>query len=132
MRNKGIWIDKKNAHIISCINNIETVDTIISEIEDFKTNNNVQKSGAKDVVKDRKNLEREKHYLKAFFKNINSKIEDADNIVIFGPAQTGEKFITELRHINPGILPRIRSTKKADSMTENQMKSWVREFFNNL
>jgi hypothetical protein len=81
------------------------------------------------VVQDSKYLEREGHQFTEFFKEIVNYIAGADEIVIFGPADAGRKFDVELSEKYPKIHGKVRSVEKADSMTDNQLKAWVREYF---
>ena len=82
------------------------------------------------MVQDSKYLEREKHQLKAYFKEIASKMKDAKAIVIFGPAQTKEKLRKELQENYKDLNTKVKAVKNADSMTDNQVKALVRDFFN--
>lgn len=134
MKNIGIWIDKEKAYIISSKNDKITIDTIQSEIEAFNIGGGSGtkfKGGPQDVVQDSKYLEREKHQLKSYFREIASKIKNADTIVIFGPAKTNEKLYKELKKNYKGISVKVKAVKKADSMTINQVKALVRDFFEN-
>ncbi|MCF6348668.1 MAG: hypothetical protein L3J20_10280 [Flavobacteriaceae bacterium] len=134
MKNIGIWLDKEKAHIINLKNNETVIDTIQSEIETFNIGGGSGtrlKGGPQDVVQDSKYLEREKHQLKSYFREIVSKIKKADAIVIFGPAKTNEKFYKELKKNYKGISAKVKAVKKADSMTVNQVKALVRGFFEN-
>jgi len=133
MNNIGIWIDKEKAHVISVKNDETIIDTIQSEIETFNIGGGSGtkfKGGPQDVVQDSKYLEREKHQLKSYFREIVSKIKNADAIVIFGPATTNEKFHKELQKNYKDIGAKVKAVKKADSMTNNQVKALVRDFFN--
>jgi len=132
MKNIGIWLDKDKAQVVTLEDGKETMRTIDSKIEHF----NIQggsgtrfKGGPQDVVQDSKYLEREKHQFKAYFKEIAETIKEADAIVLFGPAQTNEKFSKELQDNYKAIATKVKGVKKADSMTDNQVRAWVRGFF---
>lgn len=133
MKNIGIWIDKREAKIVSIEAGNERFDTIVSAIEEFHPgggSGTKQKGGPQDVVQDSKYLEREKHQLTTFFKQIIASITGADAIVIFGPAQVGEKLYNELVQKKSQLHHKALSLEKADNMTDNQVKAWVREFYN--
>ena len=83
-----------------------------------------------DAMPENKYLDREKQQLKKYFKNIVSVITHAEDIVIFGPAETGEKFYKELTESYGDIKAKVKDVVKTDSMTKNQVKAWVKEFFN--
>ena len=132
MKNVGIWIDKRNAKIVTIEADNINLDTIVSDVEDFKIgggSGSKTKGGPQDVVQDSKYLGREKNQLSEFFKNIAKSISDADAIVIFGPAQTGEKLYNELLEKHSQVYRKVVSVKKADSMTDNQIIAWVRSYY---
>lgn len=133
MKKIGIWIDKRESKIVTIENGNERLATIVSEIEEFNPTGGSGtrlKGGPQDVVQDSKYLERQKHQLADFFKKIVPAIEDADAIVIFGPAQTGQKLYNELSSEHPQFQNKTINLEKADNMTDNQVKAWVRDYFN--
>jgi len=132
MKNTGIWLDKEKAHIVTIDNKNEKFETIQSNIEHYHIHGGSgtpSKGGPQDVVQDSRYLEREKHQFKTYFKNIIDKLNDSSSIVIFGPAQTNERFAKTLRKNYNALAIKIKAVKKADSMTDNQVKAWVRDFF---
>lgn len=132
MKNTGIWIDKEKAHVVTIDGEKETFKTISSNLESYRPHGGSGtrfKGGPQDVVQDSKYLEREKHQLKKYFKDIASELTKADNLVIFGPAGTNEKFSEELHHNYKLLSTKIKGVRKASSMTDNQVKAWVRNFF---
>lgn len=135
MKNIGIWMDKEKAHIVRLSKDKEKLETIFSELEFFnpkggsRTRNT--KWGPQDVVQDSKYLEREKHQLKTYFNKLADAIGDADAIALFGPSDTNEKFRKELMENYKDLAQKLTTVAKADSMTENQTKAWVRDFFKN-
>jgi len=132
MKKVGIWIDKREAKIISIEDRNEHLKTIVSGIEEFHVSGGSgtsSKGGPQDVVQDRKYLEREKHQLAEFFKDIVISINDADALIIFGPAQTGEKLKNELLEKHSLLYNKIKSVEKTDNMTENQIMARVRDYF---
>lgn len=132
MKKTGIWLDKDKALIVTIENNKERLNTVSSNIEHFKPHGGSGtrfKGGPQDVVQDSRYLEREKQQLKKYFKNVAEIVNDTDALVIFGPAETNARFAKEL-HKNYSILStKIKGVEKADSMTDNQVKAWVREYF---
>lgn len=130
----GVWLDKNIAYIITLSNNTETLKMIPSNLEHFHVlggSGTRFKGGPQDVVQDRKYLERENNQLNIYFKNIVSEIKNTDALVLFGPADTNEKFSKNLHEKYPNISKKINGIKKTDSMTENQLKAWVINFFKN-
>ena len=133
MKNIGIWMDKEKAHIVSVSAAGEKMATIYSDLEFFKPKGGSRtrsaKWGPQDVVQDSKYLEREKHQLKDYFKKLVGAIDDADAIALFGPAETNEKFRKELMKNHKDLAKKLKTVTKADSMTENQVKALVRDYF---
>lgn len=132
MKQIGIWIDKREAKIVSTENGDNPLKTIVSDIEDFNPHGGSgtkAKGGPQDVVQDSKYLEREKHQFAEFFKTIIPSIKEANAVVIFGPAQSGQKFLKELEEKHQQLSGKIVSVEKADNMTDNQLKAWVKDFY---
>ena len=134
MKNIGVWLDREKAQIITLKNNKIMMNTVLSEIENYHIaggSGTRFKGGPQDVVQDSRYLEREKHQLKIYFKEIASLLKNADSIVIFGPAETNQKFKKELIGNYKTISAKVKAVKKSDSMTDNQLKAWVRDYFKN-
>jgi len=132
MRNIGIWLDKEKAYIVTIENGNEDTNTVISEVENYRIHGGSGtrfKGGPQDVVQDSKYLEREKHQLKLYFKEIANEVKDASSLVIFGPAEAKDKLNKELQEKYKDISLKVKAVNVADSMTDNQMKAWVRDFF---
>ena len=132
MKQTGIWLDKEKAYIVSIDNENETFETVLSNIEHFNAHGGSGtklKGGPQDVVQDSKYLEREKQQLKQYFKTIASHINDTNALDIFGPADTNEKFGKVLHKNYKSLSTKIKGIEKADSMSVNQVKALVRDFF---
>ncbi|MGB3149495.1 MAG: hypothetical protein WBB27_02440 [Maribacter sp.] len=133
MKYIGIWMDKEKAHIVSLKGEQEKFETIMSNLDFYKPSGGSRTKSAKwgpqDVVQDSKYLEKEKHQLKKYFNNLAKAIDDANAIALFGPADTNEKFRKELTNNHKNLAAKLKTVEKADSMTENQIKALVREYF---
>lgn len=133
MKNIGIWMDKEKAHIVRLNGEQEEFETILSELDFFKpfggSRTRSSKWGPQDVVQDSKYLEKEKHQLKSYFNNLANAIMGADEIALFGPADTNEKFRKELANNHKTLAAKLKTVVKSDSMTENQIKALVRDYF---
>lgn len=133
MKNVGIWLDKEKAHFVWLAKDLEYFETINSDIEVFHpsggSGTKSAKWGPQDVVQDSKYLEREKHQYKDYFKLLVKNLQDTNAIALFGPAETAEKFSKDLIKNHPIIAKKVKCMRKVDSMTNNQIKKMVREFF---
>ncbi|TBN04344.1 hypothetical protein EYD45_06915 [Hyunsoonleella flava] len=128
----GIWLDKKKAIVVRLINGETSMNTITSNIESFRPHGGSGtrfKGGPQDVLQDSKYLEREKNQLRDYFKNLASEIRDSDDIILFGPAETAEKFYKELTLNYKDLSSKVKDVVKADSMTNNQVIAWVKAFY---
>lgn len=132
MKQVGIWLDKEQAHIVTLEDENEIFKTIKSEVEDFHPSGGYGlgfRGSPQDALPEDKYMKREKHQLKSYFNALIPEIKDADAIAIFGPAQTAEKFKKELHEHFKDVHDKIKGIQKVDSMTKNQVKELVREFF---
>ncbi|VAW14179.1 FIG00652167: hypothetical protein [hydrothermal vent metagenome] len=132
MKRIGIWMDKEKALIVILTDNSEKLRTVNSEVDFFNPKGGSGtrfKGGPQDVIQDSKYLEREKHQLRTYFAKLADSIEDADEIALFGPADIAQKFRKELKKSHKHLSAKIKTVKKVDSMTENQIKALVRNFF---
>ena len=133
MKKIGIWLDKEKAHIVTLQDEKEQFKTVLSALEFFNPKGGSGtrlKGGPQDVVQDSKYLEREKQQLKKYFHAIAENVVYADKLVLFGPAKTNEKLRKELELSYPQLAIKIKTVAKVDSMSENQVKALVRDFYN--
>lgn len=126
-------MDMKKAHIVALTEEKEQMQTLFSEIEDYRPKGGSGtrlKGGPQDVVQDSKYLERKKHQTKKYFRTLAESISDADAIALFGPSDTAQKFRKELGVTQKKLSSKIKSVTKADSMTDNQIIALVKGFYN--
>lgn len=90
----------------------------------------IKSGGSQEVVRESTYKERDKHQLKSYFNDLAKAIKGANAIVIFGPSDTNEKFKKNLLLNHKALSTKIKAIVKADSMTDNQVKALVKEFFN--
>ena len=132
MVNIGIWMDKRKAIILHLEDEIENDTKVLSEIETYHVHGGSGsrlKGGPQDVVQDSKYMEREKHQFKQYAQNIIQHIKTADRIVIYGPAESGLKFDKLLKKKYKSIANNVETVNKADSMTNNQIISLLKDHF---
>lgn len=128
MKTTGIWIDKHTAYIFSIENGKETLEAVKSTLESSNIRSD-KGNRRKGQIQDSTYQRYETHKLQQYFVEIAHVIEDTDAIVIFGPGETGGQLRKELKSHFRFLGNKILGVKKADSMSENQLKAWVRNFF---
>ncbi len=127
----GIWLDRRQAYIIRINEQKADVETLQSEIEEHHVRGGARSKtpwGPMDVVSEKKHLERNNHQMQQYFDRIIDAVKDADELYIFGPAETKMKLSNAIEKDN-SFSAVIRKTDTADSMTERQMIAQVREVF---
>ena len=133
MKKIGIWLDKDKAHVVTLEKGNEHMETVFSNMEHFNIHGGSGtrlKGGPQDVVQDSKLLEREKHQHKAYFRDLTTHVLNADSLVIFGPAQTMERYAQHLKRYHQDLYNKVQAVHRADSMTDNQVVALIREFYN--
>ncbi|MEZ4811624.1 MAG: hypothetical protein R2819_14790 [Allomuricauda sp.] len=132
MKQAGIWLDKQEALGVVFENGRESNFSIPSEVDFFHPRGGSRSKtrwGPQDVVQDSKYLETEKHQLKRYFAKIVEALDEVDELAIYGPAEAPDKFLKELEENHPQLASKIRTKEKADSMTHNQFRALVRNFY---
>lgn len=132
MKQIGIWLDKQKADCVLFENGEEKFFTIPSNMEFFNPKGGSRSKtrwGPQDVVQDSKYLEREKHQLRRYFENLVATVKNADQLAIFGPAETADKFLMYLEKDHHKLAQKVKALDKADSMTDNQFKALARDVF---
>ena len=128
----GIWLDLREAFIIQFNNGEGVVQRLKSPIEDYHVVGGARSKtpwGPMDVVSEKKSLERRKHQLKQYFKDILAQVDRNSELYLFGPAETKLKFRDYIEG-DKSLTVTVRQTDTADNMSENQMVAQVRDFFN--
>ena len=138
MKNQtGMWIDGSKAVIITLIDGKERVERVEAEIENrvhhFADGDTGVHMGARHLMPEKRIQEREHHQLDHYLAAVLDKVKGADELYVFGPAETRvvlqRKLETDKAYHD--MLPRLRAVEPADNMTKNQIVARVKEFFRN-
>ncbi len=128
VKQTGVWIDTQRAVIISFNGDSKNIETIYSDIEtrervDGETRSNAR-FGEQHIDSEKNKESRLNGQRKLFLDDIIGKIKNADELVFFGPAGMKHQLEKQSKfgHHLMGI-------ERADSMTENQMVAWVKDYF---
>jgi hypothetical protein len=121
--NVGLWIDHREAVIVSLSDKIEKTMRVISEME-----KHVRFSGGpgNSLAEDH----REKRFsgnLHKYYDRVVSCIRDADAILILGPGEAKGELRTRLEDLALG--GRITGIETVDKMTDRQLAARVRQHF---
>ncbi len=127
----GIWLDFREAHIITLDGEKNNIEVIPSEIEDFNPKGGARSKtpyGPMDVTSEKKYLERNKNQVNEYYSKIMEHVKDAKEIFIMGPAEAKIGLRKKMVKTN-SFSPFIKGFEAADSISENQKIARVREFF---
>jgi len=128
----GIWIDHKEAILVSIEDDQTTVEHIESGAEShFRPSGGWKTAGtsvAQVVSREQKADERRKHQYHNFYKIVIQKIGDAGNIFIFGPGEAKLELAKEIKKIK-GRREKISAVETSDRLSEKQIVVKVRSFY---
>ncbi|WKK66894.1 hypothetical protein [Lutimonas zeaxanthinifaciens] len=132
MRKLGIWIDQKEANLITLTKKSVQSKIIYSEIETRIREEGEKKQfgrfGDQYMVDEKGKENRIKEYTNKFLQKIVKELAGADEILLFGPAQMKfklEKIITD----TPDLALKLKATNTSGNMTHNQKLAYVRDFY---
>lgn len=128
----GVWIDYERAVIVAWEGHEPRMKTIESSIDGkvrFEgETDQAGRFGGQFVTNERSLEKRRKQQITLFAKQVVAHLSTADEIVIFGPAEMKtalKKMIDE----QPILAPRLKGVETADSMTDNQIVAWVKDYY---
>ncbi|UCE92735.1 MAG: hypothetical protein JSV73_07850 [Flavobacteriaceae bacterium] len=132
MRKLGVWIDQKEANLITLTKKSVQSKIIYSEIETRIREEGEKKQfgrfGDQFMVDEKGKENRIKEYTNKFLQKIVKELAKADVILLFGPAQMKfklEKIIEE----TPDLALKLKATNTSGNMTHNQKLAYVRDFY---
>ena len=135
MRKIGVWIDQKEANIITLSRDTAYSKTIYSDVETRIRIEGEKKQfgrfGDQYLVDEKGKENRVKEYTQKYLLRVLKELSKADEILLFGPAQTKfklEKLISEI----PEMVIKLKDIKTSENMTHNQKSAYVRDYYKNL
>jgi stalled ribosome rescue protein Dom34 len=125
----GLWIDHKQAVVVTLADEVEETKRIISDIE-----KQVRYSGAShashddttEIRRDRQDRRFDDH-LSKYYDEVIACLRDADAILIFGPGEAKGELQKQLE--GQALGERIAGIETADNMTDGQIAAKVRTYF---
>ena len=132
MRKVGIWIDQKEADLITLTSNAIHTKTIYSDIESRIRIEGETKQfgrfGDQFLVDEKGKQNRVKEYTQRYLLRVVKELSKADEILLFGPAQMKmkmEKIILSM----PELATKLKDTQTSENMTHNQKLAYVKDFY---
>ena len=129
--NVGLWIDHKQAYVISDKDGI--LEVIPSHLEPpAHYSGGTQLGGRMNHKADTeyRKSDRFKQQLKKYYQQVISTLKDANSIFIMGPGEAKIEFEKAIRKYK-SLQKRILKVETTDKMTKNQMIAYVRNFYKN-
>lgn len=121
--NVGLWIDQRNAIIVSLTNDKVKTDRINSNIENDTLTDGATNKDSEDDIRDR----RFTNYINKYYDEVIKFVRDAESIFIFGPGNAKTELKKRLeKEINNRQIIDIETV---DNITDNQIIAKVREYY---
>jgi stalled ribosome rescue protein Dom34 len=114
----GLWIDHRQAVIVSVAGNAENIQRISSNVERHH-----RQSGTSAPADDARQRELTEH-LNSYYEEVVSRIRDAESILIFGPGEAKGELKARLE--NDKLGGRVVGIETSDKMTDPQIVAKVR------
>jgi len=129
----GLWLDHRQAVMVSITDDAETIKRIDSDIERkvrLSGGSRTAKTpyGPQQVSVDGKQQERINRQLHQYYQEIIRRIRDAAKILILGPGEAKTELKKEMEKSRELAAKKI-TVEPADKMTERQIAAKVRQFF---
>lgn len=132
MRKVGIWIDQKEANLITLTKKAIHSKTIYSDIETRIRTEGESKQfgrfGDQYLVDEKGKENRVKEYTQKYMLRVVKELSKADEIFLFGPAQMKLKLEKHISGI-PELALKLKDTRTAENMTHNQKLAYVKDFY---
>jgi len=121
----GLWIDHREAIIVSLHDQEEGIKRITSEAEE-----NAQQSASQDDSGEDKRYKQDRRFdndLNKYYDEVISYLRNADTILIFGPGVAKSEL--QKRFDDQTQDGRVIEIETTDNMTESQIVAKVRDHF---
>ena len=129
----GLWLDHVDAHFIEMEDSQEHFETIHSEKESLhrikgESGNGIKMGNYRSTNNEHRVQMRENEIMSDYFKGIEKRLQNYDEIFIFG-ASTAKDELYNLLRSNKHFDVKLIHTESSDHLTKNQMIARVRAFF---
>jgi hypothetical protein len=131
-KNTGIWIDHKEAILVSMEGDQVAVQHVESGAESNLKPAGGWKSGgtvvAQSVFNEHTAEERRKHQYHSFYLKVIELLGESSHIAIFGPGEAKLEFAKEIEQVS-GLHKKVSAVEVCDRLTENQLIAKVKAFY---
>jgi hypothetical protein len=129
--NVGLWIDHRQAMVVTLTEQGEELGLIISQVEKHLRRGDASaRQGAYEAQLVPADDRRQRAFtgqLNTFYDAVTASVRQADAILIFGPGEAKDELRKRLRRNNFG--GRLVGVEIVDKMTERQIVAKVRQHF---
>ncbi|MEO9851372.1 MAG: hypothetical protein ABJE80_01775 [Reichenbachiella sp.] len=128
---KGVWLDQQEAIIVSLEHENPAITRLLAEIENFHpTGGSRSKTpwGPRDVVSESTYLNRKKHQLRQYYSIILSKLKDASDLFILGPAEAKMGLLKTIQDSKQFTFKSVTS-QASKRLTDKQLIAKVARHF---
>lgn len=130
----GIWIDTKQAKIIHVNGAKNSISDIISDIETKEREDgekgNQGRFGDQYIDPEKHRHNKFNEQTKAYLKRVLDALKANSSFVVFGPSTMKFQLEKEVKE-RKALKGKLDGVETADSMTDNQLVAWVRDFYSN-
>ena len=125
----GLWIDHRQAVIVTLVDQGEETKRITSDIEEQVRYSGASHGSHDDTTEIRRDRQdrRFDDYLSKYYDEVIACLRDVDSILIFGPGEAKGELQKQLE--DQALGERIVGIETADKMTEGQIVAKVRQHF---
>ncbi len=125
----GLWIDHKQAVIVTLLDQAEQVTRLTSDIENAVRHSGTSHGSHDDTTEIRRDRQdrRFDDHLSRYYGEVIAYLRDADAILIFGPGEAKDELKKQLE--TEALGERIVGIETTDNMTEGQVAAKTRDHF---
>lgn len=135
MNQTAVWIDSKEAFILSISGDGRKCEIIASDISVHERIPGEGKAytrmGDTYMDDDKRKENKKANQTKVYFDQIMISLKTADQIVLFGPAEMKIHLEKEIR-ANKELSDKLVGVEAAERMSENQLFAWMIDYYKNL
>jgi hypothetical protein len=129
----GLWLDHVDAHFIEMEDSQEHFETIHSGKESLhrikgEAGNGIKMGNYRSTNNEHRVQMRENEIMSDYFKGIEKRLQNYDEIFVFG-ASTAKDELYNLLRSNKHFDSKLIQVESSDQITKNQMLARVRAFF---